>query len=267
MSLIVDINPVPWEILDLVRARILKNRAKKQKRQPEKPGELRRVMQVDNGILAKQRWEEPSFIGGGGTPFLVILKELANQTFAFTLTINDVLVAEIDFREMGNKKGYILLWTNNENDEESIKSFIGPSRVEFIEEGYLGRFYDYTLDFTNPYNFFSLVENRVLTGYRGVNLIPYTLFWDYTVITINGNEPSPGSSIDIETQVTYAAQYTRARGTSSQLGFANRAAISGGLVYGAGDIALGRSNIYFEFGLANFGVGQVTRFTFSFPDE
>ena len=62
MSLIVDINPVPWEILDLVRARILKNRAKKQKRQPEKPGELRRVMQVDNGILAKQRWEEPSFI-------------------------------------------------------------------------------------------------------------------------------------------------------------------------------------------------------------
>jgi hypothetical protein len=62
MSLIVDINPVPWEILDLVRARILKNRANRQKRQPEKPGELRRVMQVDNGILAKQRWEEPSFI-------------------------------------------------------------------------------------------------------------------------------------------------------------------------------------------------------------
>ena len=62
MSLIVDINPVPWEILDLVRARILKNRAKKQKRQPEKGKELRRVMQVDNGILAKQRWEEPSFI-------------------------------------------------------------------------------------------------------------------------------------------------------------------------------------------------------------
>lgn len=62
MSLIVDINPVPWEILEQVKARILRNRAKKQKRQPEKPGELRRVMQMDNGILAKQRWEEPSFI-------------------------------------------------------------------------------------------------------------------------------------------------------------------------------------------------------------
>jgi hypothetical protein len=61
MSLIVDINPVPWEILDLVRARILRNRAKKQRRK-EKSGELRRMMQVDNGILAKQRWEEPSFI-------------------------------------------------------------------------------------------------------------------------------------------------------------------------------------------------------------
>ena len=35
MSLIVDINPVPWEILEQVKARILKNRAKKQKRQPE----------------------------------------------------------------------------------------------------------------------------------------------------------------------------------------------------------------------------------------
>ncbi len=64
MSLIVDINPVPWEILDLVRARILKNRAKKQKRK-EKPGEernLRRVTPADIGLLAKQRWEEPSFI-------------------------------------------------------------------------------------------------------------------------------------------------------------------------------------------------------------
>jgi hypothetical protein len=272
MSLIVDINPVPWEILDLVRARILKNRAKKQKRQPEKGKELRRVMQVDNGILAKQRWEDPSFVGGGGTPFLVILKTFANQTFAFTLTINDVLVAEIDFREMGNKKGYILLWTNNENDEESIKTFIGPSRVEFIEEGYLGRFYDYTVDFTNPYNFFSLVDNTVKTGYRGVNLIPYTLFWDYTVITINGNEPSPGSSIDIETQVTYGAQYTRAPGTFHKLGFSNRAAIFGGLVYGAGDIVIGDYltgfDLYYDdFGLANYGVGQIKRFTFRFSDE
>ena len=64
MSLIIDINPVPWEILEQVKARILKNRAKKQKRQPDKGKDLRRVMQVDNGILAKQRWEEPSFIGG-----------------------------------------------------------------------------------------------------------------------------------------------------------------------------------------------------------
>ena len=269
MSLIVDINPVPWEILEQVKARLLKNRAKKQKRQPEKGKELRRGMQVDNGILAKQRWEEPSFIGGGGTPFLVILKDLANQTFAFTLKINDVLVAEIDFREMGNKKGYILLWTNNENDEESIKSFIGPSRVESIQEGYLGRFYDYTVDFTNPYNFFSLVDNKVLTGYRGVNLILYTLFWDYTVITVNGNEPSPGSSIDIETQVTYTAQYIRAPGFVFQLGYENQVDIFSGLVYGAGDIAPGSGTGSYSghLGFANFGVGHINRFTLSFPDD
>jgi hypothetical protein len=73
MSLIVDINPVPWEILDLVRSRIVKNRANRQKRQPEKPSELRRVMQVDNGILAKQRWEEPSFIGDDSIARIVVL--------------------------------------------------------------------------------------------------------------------------------------------------------------------------------------------------
>ena len=73
MSLIVDINPVPWEILEQVKARLLKNRATKQKRQPEKGKDLRRVMQVDNGILTKQRWEEPSFIGGGKTPYIAIV--------------------------------------------------------------------------------------------------------------------------------------------------------------------------------------------------
>ena len=131
----------------------------------------------------------------------------------------------------------------------------------------MGRFYDFNLDFTNPFYTFSLVDNRVLTGYRGVNLIPYTLFWDYTVITINGNEPSPGSSIDIETQVTYTAQYTRVRGSFLQSGFTNLAGIYGGLVYGAGDIALDISNISFQFGLAGYGVGQINRFTFSFSDE
>jgi hypothetical protein len=75
MSLIVDINPVPWEILEQVKARILRNRAKKQKRQPEKGKELRRVMQVDNGILAKQRWEEPSFVLGleNRVPYVVVV--------------------------------------------------------------------------------------------------------------------------------------------------------------------------------------------------
>ena len=73
MSLIVDINPVPWEILEQVKARILRNRAKKQKRQPEKGKELRRVMQVDNGLLAKQRWEEPSFVFEEKTPYIAFI--------------------------------------------------------------------------------------------------------------------------------------------------------------------------------------------------
>jgi hypothetical protein len=86
MSLIVDINPVPWEILDLVKARILKNRANRQKRQPEKPGELRRVMQVDNGLLAKQRWEEPSFIMEDIVKSIVIENSWTFSGFFYTLT-------------------------------------------------------------------------------------------------------------------------------------------------------------------------------------
>lgn len=75
MSLIVDINPVPWEILDRVKARLLRNRTKKSKQQAKKPEALRRVMPVDDGILAKQRWEEPSFIftGEDRIPYIVIV--------------------------------------------------------------------------------------------------------------------------------------------------------------------------------------------------
>jgi len=72
MSLIVDINPVPWEILELVKARILKNRAKRQPQ--EQLGELKRAMSLRPGPLSrKRREEEPSFVGQSNTPYFAFL--------------------------------------------------------------------------------------------------------------------------------------------------------------------------------------------------
>jgi hypothetical protein len=132
MSLIVDINPVPWEILDLVRARILKNRAKKQKRQPEKPEELRRVMQVDNGILAKQRWEEPSFIGGDRIPFfaVVIHSEFTYTKISLVFNGEPVTTPSFEFLTPGN---YIFAWSAGEQDyqiiSETVNLFYSASRA------------------------------------------------------------------------------------------------------------------------------------------
>jgi hypothetical protein len=295
MSLIVDINPVPWEILDLVKARILKNRANRQKRQPEKPGELRRVMQVDNGLLAKQRWEEPSFIFGGDFPFLYILKNTravaggVNSTFAFTLKINDVFVAEIDFKEMGKPKGYILIWSNNETDVKSVKSYLGQSARFRIYEGYLGRFYDQYEDRANPYQ--QLEAGPVpsyFTAYRGVGTVYVTLLQEYTAIILNQSEPRPGDIIDIEIKVTYTAQFLRE--ISLPIGYPNYAYISGGFMESGADPLPGdASNIkkgklafvstagplgntynsggQNSFGFASFGVGQTTKYTFKFPTD
>jgi len=65
MSLIVDINPVPWRILDLVKARILKNRAKKAKKGTDWSKEtLKREMSLRPGPLISKRRDEPSFLSG-----------------------------------------------------------------------------------------------------------------------------------------------------------------------------------------------------------
>jgi hypothetical protein len=127
MSLIVDINPVPWEILDLVKARILKNRANRQKRQPEKPGELRRVMQVDNGLLAKQRWEEPSFILENIVKSIVIEYSMPpSSTPGLSIdTLTSMIEPVVDgpqgreIRRARDLKGKYIVW-GGDNETETI---------------------------------------------------------------------------------------------------------------------------------------------------
>ena len=153
MSLIVDINPVPWEILEQVKARLLRNRAKKQKRQPEKGKDLRRVMQVDNGILAKQRWEEPSFVGGEKTPYIAFVKCQASgyelNTYNESPTVNfsfywhkfildrpliQAGIVQVDLINSVNKlgdfqaissdadipEGYLFIWSTNADEQNDV---------------------------------------------------------------------------------------------------------------------------------------------------
>jgi hypothetical protein len=154
MSLIVDINPVPWEILEQVKARLLKNRAKKQRRQPEKSKELRRVMQVDNGILAKQRWEEPSFIGGGDTPYIAIVTGghfgrryvrliyvstnesyvLFNDIVTVAVKLNDVTVGSLENPGINNFVAYLFVWTENTETQNEIQSRINQLYSNVYEE-------------------------------------------------------------------------------------------------------------------------------------
>jgi hypothetical protein len=124
MSLIVDINPVPWEILDLVRARILRNRAKKQRRQLEKLGELRRVMQVDRGLLAKQRWEEPSFFGEGGIHYSIsIIDEDDNYG-------DEYGTRDINWLDWSNKTDFTFI--NKINDQETQIELSNATEKRFI---------------------------------------------------------------------------------------------------------------------------------------
>ena len=72
MSLIIDINPVPWKILDLVRARILRNRAKKAKKGMDWSKEtLKREMSLQPGPLSRRKRDEPSFIPSPTATFVI----------------------------------------------------------------------------------------------------------------------------------------------------------------------------------------------------
>jgi hypothetical protein len=179
MSLIVDINPVPWEILDLVRARILKNRAKKQKRQP---GELRRVMQANNGILAKQRWEEPSFIGDNDVPFIIIYKKIEKKynyiNDNFTIKLNGATLGNVNFPLEDNYIMYFFIWSADTIDHENtIKRWLN------------------TIFYLNGLPF-------VLNPELGqANVIRYSVIgfsFDVIVIVLEDNLPKRGDAAKIE---------------------------------------------------------------------
>jgi hypothetical protein len=90
MSLIVDINPVPWKILELVKARILKNRAKKETKGLDWSREsLKREMALQPmkpGPLLSKRRDEPSFVLSGR--FVTYTIEGVRRYFAISGSVN-----------------------------------------------------------------------------------------------------------------------------------------------------------------------------------
>jgi len=93
MSLIIDIDPVPWKILDLVKARILKNRAKKAKRGTDWSKEtLKREMALTPAPLISRKRDEPSFVAGGSIHYSITI--LATNTEYLRGTVSGFFVAE-----------------------------------------------------------------------------------------------------------------------------------------------------------------------------
>jgi len=86
MSLIVQINPVPWKILDLVKARILKNRAKKAKRSGDWSKEvMRREMSLQPVSLLSRKREEPSFTSSGSVHYSISILDRNTEYLKGTL--------------------------------------------------------------------------------------------------------------------------------------------------------------------------------------
>jgi len=158
MSLIVDIDPVPWNILEVVKCRILKNRAKA-KRAVENCGgsEEKRADSLRPGPLSIRRKDEPSFVLSGDTPYIAIVTggqygtkyiSGASYTTVFnfgnvpptsyvattgvsysqignvTVKLNGITIGDIQNPGVDKFVVYLFVWSNGTDIQEQIKSSV-----------------------------------------------------------------------------------------------------------------------------------------------
>lgn len=136
MSLIIDINPVPWKILDLVRARILKNRAKKAKKGVDWSKEtMKREMSLQPGPLSRRKRDEPSFIPSGR--FVTYTIEGVRRYFTISGSVQ------------GNRKRIRTSWTIFVEWEGQETQPEGRDKQPILRVE-SGNDTDYDLDFSGP---------------------------------------------------------------------------------------------------------------------
>ena len=134
MSLIVDINPVPWKILDLVRARILKNRAKKAKKGMDWSKEtLRREMTFQPAPPIIRRKDEPTFVVRSDMFFAISFTGYIRFTPAggyaqiatrFTVKLNNQILGEVNLLPLSNQsQQFIFIWSSLESDLNEVERF------------------------------------------------------------------------------------------------------------------------------------------------
>jgi hypothetical protein len=125
MSLIVDINPVPWKILDLVRARILKNRAKKAKKGTDwSKDRLKREMSLQSAPLLSRRKDEPSLILS--IDLISITIEYSWQTGADLDTVTSMTepVADGPLGFATERNAKYITWTNDNTTDNGTEAII-----------------------------------------------------------------------------------------------------------------------------------------------
>jgi len=122
MSLVVELYPVPWKILDLVKARILKNRAKKAKKGLDWSKEtLRREMALTPAPLISRRRDEPSFVPSEPRLYTIEGNRVWTDS-GNTKTIRDTwrIYVESDTKEKQLYK--TLLWSRSLQPGETFES-------------------------------------------------------------------------------------------------------------------------------------------------
>lgn len=214
MSLIIDIDPVPWNVLEVVKCRILKNRAKA-KRAVENCGgsEKKRADSLRPGPLSRKRKDEPSFVLSGDTPYIAIVTggQYGHRVFSdvfdtgvyptlngslyggfygldtikipiysvigkTTVNLNGVAIGQLANPGVNNFVAYLFMWSENTNTQNEIISNIETSE-------WTNRYSPYETDF----------------GDEGFNQYLVTLTWKIILIDKSKfAEPEPGVKIKFE---------------------------------------------------------------------
>lgn len=197
-------------------------------------------MQVDNGILAKQRWEEPSFVGGGKTPYIAFVNSLRSAPYIDLWLIDELTKQNIDpgltgFKEIAAIDYSFYINKYQPGEASGYPSNYTPTRLKLLEfqlptqppelysinqaaeypinhaEGFLFIWSNSASDQDQVKEFASLVPNLAdLTTYASgaTNKLVENSFYlrpitKWTIYFIDSNEPQQGDSTTLSGTVSY----------------------------------------------------------------